>query len=328
MELNIVFTDSQYNDIGMLDNQSNIDFTCGLYTEENDFEIEIPYKYWNESLNKGSLIYSNSEVGGLVTGITSDTKNKKVRIHGVNWRGMLSKKVIYPPNGQAYFTTNCDIGVFLRNIVQGFDGLIVATDRTYGVNVTRNLRYQNILEGIEKTLSDVNYKLDITYDVDNRYAIVGASPISSNDEYEYSNDYGFNIIATNNDDGYNHCLCLGQGELENRQVAHVYRLSNGTYTQNKQVAIANGITGINERIIKYDNANAENLDELVNGGIDTLIKNCDTRQITISDVDNLDIGDKVSAKERITDISIIRTITQKIYKGYLNNLKVTYKVGE
>jgi len=288
----------------------------------------MPYGSWNESLNKGSLIYSNSEVGGLVTGITSDTKNKKVKIHGVNWRGLLSKKIIYPPNGQAYFTTNCDIGVFLRSIVQGFDGLIVATDRSYGVNVTRSLRYQNVLEGIEKTLADVNYKIDITYDVVNKCAIVGASPISSNNEYEYSNDYGFNIVATNNDDGYNHCLCLGQGELQDRQVAHVYRLSDGTYTQNSQVAIADGVTGINERVIKYDCANAESLEELVNGGIDLLNNNCDTRQISISDVDDLDIGDKVSARERITGISIIRTITNKIYKGYLDNVKVTYKVGE
>ena len=313
--MDFIYTGNDLVDISYLDRQMELDMEIGSYlsSSRNDFELTVPYSVWNPKFNEGSIIYDNDETneyGGRIQGITSDTANECVALYGYTWRGLISKKYVVPPSGQAYYQARGDANDFLRAILDDqFDGLIIGSTELCGVEINRDLRYVNMLEAIEKTLADVGLKLKITFDIQNKCAVCSAAPIVNySNDTELNNDYGYNLVAKAIKNGYNHVICLGQGELIERTVMNLYRLSNGNITQNESEAIADGNVGINRRTMLYDYSSVESEEELLQGGIDQLNENQDTNTLEISNVENVDIGDIVGAKDRITGIYMQKQI--------------------
>ena len=333
--MDFIYTGNDLVDIDYLDRQMELDMEIGSYlsSSRNDFELTIPYSIWDSKFNEGSIIYDNdetSEYGGRIQGITSDTANECVTLYGYTWRGLISKKYVVPPSGQSHYQARGDANDFLRAILDDqFDGLIIGLSELCGVEVNRDLRYVNMLEAIEKTLGDVGLKLKITFDKRNKCAVCSAVPITNySNDTELNNDYGYNLVAKAIKNGYNHVICLGQGELTERTVINLYRLSNGNITQNESEAIADGNIGINRRTMLYDYSSVESEDELLQGGIDQLNENQDTNMLEISNVENVDIGDIVGAKDRITCIYMQKQIISKVLTGYVDNIDIEYKVGD
>lgn len=333
--MDFIYTGNDLVDIDYLDIQMELDMEIGSYlsSSRNDFELTVPYSVWNSKFNEGSIIYDNdetSEYGGRIQGITSDTANESVTLYGYTWRGLISKKYVVPPSGQSHYQARGDANDFLRAILDDqFDGLIIGSTELCGVIVNRDLRYVNMLEAIEKTLGDVGFKLKITFDIENKCAVCSAVPITNySNDTELNNDYGYNLVAKAIKNGYNHVICLGQGELTERTVINLYRLSNGNITQNESEAIADGNIGINRRTMLYDYSSVESEEELLQGGIDQLNENQDTNTLEISNVENVDIGDIVGAKDRITGIYMQKQIISKVLTGYVDNIDIEYKVGD
>ena len=341
--MDIIYTDRQLNEINYLDERVYIDLEIGTYLSDskNDFEITIPADQWDSNLDKGSIVFENdinSEFGGRIQGKTSNTASNKIIFYGYTWRGLISKRYIKPAPGKAYYFARGDANEFLRNILDAeFDGLIVGASEDAGVEVNRDLRYVNMLEGIEKTLSDIGYRMKITMVVDQnsqgkissrKFAVSAVPIIDHSDTKEYSNDAGYSLVAKDIENGYNHCICLGQGELTERKVVELFKLSNGMITQDEDLAVMDGIIGLNRRTMLYDYSSVESLDELINGGIDKLNENSDTKSLQISNVDNVEIGDIVGARDRITGIYMQKQIESKILSGYMNRIKIQYKVGD
>lgn len=333
--MDFICTENDLVDIGYLDRQMELDMEIGSYlsSSRNDFELTVPYSVWNPKFAEGSIIYDNNETneyGGRIQGITSDTANECVTLYGYTWRGLISKKYVVPPSGAAYYQARGDANDFLRAILDDqFDGLIIGANELCGVEINRDLRYVNMLEAIEKTLADVGLKLKITFDIQNKRAVCSAVPITNySNDTELNNDYGYNLVAKAIKNGYNHVICLGQGELTERTVMNLYRLSNGNITQNESEAIADGNVGINRRTMLYDYSSVESEDELLQGGIDQLNENQDTNTLEISNVENVDIGDIVGAKDRITGIYMQKQIISKVLTGFIDNIDIEYKVGD
>lgn len=332
--MDFICTENDLVDIGYLDRQMELDMEIGSYlsSSRNDFELTVPYSVWNPKFAEGSIIYDNNETneyGGRIQGITSDTANECVTLYGYTWRGLISKKYVVPPSGAAYYQARGDANDFLRAILDDqFDGLIIGANELCGVEINRDLRYVNMLEAIEKTLADVGLKLKITFDIQNKCAVCSAAPIVNySNDTELNNDYGYNLVAKAIKNGYNHVICLGQGELTERTVINLYRLSNGTVTQDESLAIADGNVGINRRTMLYDYSSVESEEELLQGGIDQLNENQDTNTLEISNVENVDIGDIVGAKDRITGIYMQKQIISKVLTGFIDNIDIEYKVG-
>lgn len=332
--MDFIYTGNDLVDIDYLDRQMELDMEIGSYlsSSRNDFELTVPYSVWNSKFNEGSIVYDNdetSEYGGRIQGITSDTANESVTLYGYTWRGLISKKYVVPPSGQSHYQARGDANDFLRAILDDqFDGLIIGSTELCGVEVNRDLRYVNMLEAIEKTLADVGLKLKITFDIQNKCAVCSAVPITNySNDTELNNDYGYNLVAKAIKNGYNHVICLGQGELTERTVINLYRLSNGNITQNESEAIADGNVGINRRTMLYDYSSVESEEELLQGGIDQLNENQDTNTLEISNVENVDIGDIVGAKDRITGIYMQKQIISKVLTGFIDNIDIEYKVG-
>ncbi|MFR1054110.1 MAG: hypothetical protein ACLSFB_06500 [[Clostridium] scindens] len=82
--------------------KANIDFEVGEDEKDsiNDFEVEFKRYYWTGNITYGCRMFSpNTEFGGIVREISTDTRANTVIVNGYTWRGMLAKKDYYSGTG-------------------------------------------------------------------------------------------------------------------------------------------------------------------------------------------------------------------------------------
>lgn len=328
--MDLIYTDVNYKEIGFL-KKCDIDFELGSFatSSKNDFQITMSIDQLPQEIEYGSLIYElGTEVGGMVIGIGSDTSINKAYIYGVTWRGMLNRKNILPPPGQGYYLARGDANEVICELInEQFDGLIVGSSRTSSIDVNHDFRFTQLGAGIEKMLSRAHARMNIqSLKINDILCVfVSAVPINNfSNEIELNNDYGINMIAKKTKSGINHVICLGKGELTERTVIHLYKLENGVITTDS----TNAIKGIDENVLVYDYSSAETEDDLIEGGKKKFDENCDEESLSIKITENVEIGDIVSARERITSIYMQKQVTQKVIKGYIDRVNIDYKVGD
>ena len=255
------------------------------------------------------------------------------------WNNQEQAKKIYNQLNEMKKTTDTydDLVSSLNDLDETYDYVKETEDTDFKEALDQDYElFEKHLNDFEKTLDDVGLKMKVETkeykDFSNatkRQVVVSAVPIINNSEVtEYSNDYGYNLVAKDIKNGFNHCVCLGQGEMTERTVIHLFRLQNGLITQDEDLAIKDGITGINRRTMIYDYSSVESVEELIQGGIDQLNENSDTKSMEISNVDAVDIGDIVGARDRVTKIYMQKKIVSKIVSGYIDKIKIEYKVGD
>lgn len=327
--MELIYTDVNGKDIGTFSKRTQIDFEIGLNDTKNDFTITMPIEDYDNRIKKGSIVYSDTEIGGIVVGLESNTKTRKVTLYGGNWRHIIGQQVIIPAPGADYFEFNGDIAQLLSVLLdQYFGGYIVADSQLTGTTVNAQFRYTNKLFGIETALQNVGYRLSVTFDPEDVKAIVKAVPIETLNK-EYSDDYyNVSLVVKDIHDGVNHMIALGRGELAERMIYECWRLSDGSITENEAEAIADGVTGINVRTYVYDYPSAEDMDVLKESAIEKFNDNADTVSFDISNVNDADIGDFISIRERIIGLSMIKKVKSRLYKGYLDNIKVSNNIGD
>lgn len=328
--MDLIYTDVNYKEIGFL-KKCDVDFELGSFitSSKNDFQITMSIDQLPKEIEYGSLIYElGTEVGGMVIGIGSDTSISKAYVYGITWRGMLNRKNILPPPGQGYYLARGNANKVISELInEQFDGLIVGSSQSSSIDVSHDFRFTQLGEGIEKMLSRFNARLNIkSYKInDILQVIISAVPINNySNEIELNNDYGISMIAKKTKSGINHVICLGKGELTERTVIHLYKLENGTITTDS----INAIKGIDENVFVYDYSSAETEDDLIEGGKKKFDENCDEESLSIKITENVEIGDIVSARERITSIYMQKPVTQKVIKGYIDKVNIDYKVGD
>lgn len=327
--MDLIYTDTDYNEIGYL-KKCEIDIELGLHSSsKNDFQITMAIDELPKEIEEGSIIYEyDSEFGGIINGIGADTSLNKAYIYGICWRGKIAQEIIEPPPGQAYYNARGEANKALSDLIDSrFDGLITTSTKMTDIIVNRDFRFTNLLEGIEKMLSNAGARLKIEAkrNDDKIKVIVSAVHVTNySNEIELNNDYGIAMIAKKIKNGVNHVICLGSGELTERTVIHLYKLKNGTVTTDS----TNAIKGIKQNTIIYDYSSAETEDDLIEGGKKKFAENADQESLEIKINMNVEIGDIVAARERVTGIYMQKAITQKIVKGYIDRTKIEYKVGD
>lgn len=143
------------------------------------------------------------------------------------------------------------------------------------------------------------------------------------EKYEYSDDYGMKVILENDSSGINHLICLGRGELAQRTVVDLYVDAEGNIGD-KQVFFHE------KEIAKtFDYSNSTTEEELKEKGIENLEKNKSKNTIsaTFQKLD-VDVGDLVGGKNRLTGRTVKETVTKEIVKIKNGIETITYKVGE
>lgn len=329
--MDLIYTDKNYKEIGYL-KKCEVDFDLGSFinsSSTNDFQITLPIDNIPKEIDEGSLIYEvGTEIGGIVNGIGADTSLGKAYIYGITWRGMLQNKNIIPLPNQAYYIVKGDANIVIKELIDNqFDGLIVGTSELSNIEVNRNFRFTQLGEGIERMLADNFAKIRIkSAIIEDRIKVIISAIYQNNftNEIELNNDYGISLTAKKIKNGINHLICLGKGELTERTVIHLYKLKDGTITTDSEYSLQ----GLDERTLVYDFSSAETEEELINGGKKKFEENADEETLSIKIIEDVDIGDIVSARERITAIYMQKQVTQKIVKGYIDKVKIDYKVGD
>jgi hypothetical protein len=294
--------------------------------EENSYLSTCNSAEW-ETIEDGSRIYiPNTEYGGLFKRLESDTKKCTVAVGGYTWRGMLQNKIIIPPSGQDYATDSGELNAVIgARVSAALPGLFIGSSVPTGVTVNyRYNRYVTLYDGLKAMLKSVGYKMQISYDQEAARVVVEAVPITDySNQIEYSSDmnadYTMNMEAT----GINHLICLGQGELKNRTVVHLYVDGNGN------ISTTQTYFGVNEIVGVYDYAGATRAD-LIQSGTEQLAQevNKNTFSIELESEKDVAIGDIVGGRDYITGMKMTAPITTKIVTWRNGFEKTEYKLSD
>lgn len=196
--------------------------------DENDFECRVVRS--DHCCAQGYFIYAeDTEYGGIVDAIAVDTDSDEITYSGRTWHGILQGKVLCPDAGSDYLVLNGDANAVLQTIITriGLSGLFTAPGWVSGITIRDYQvdRYVYAYDAIRKMLRTFHAKLEVKWQ--NSMIVLSASPI-----YDYSQDEEFDASQVDFSlekkfRVVNHLICLGQGDLRDRAVIHIFTDENG-----------------------------------------------------------------------------------------------------
>ena len=302
----------------------DFDFDIG---NTNDFQINASYASWIPEIAIGYLIYiPGTEIGGIIKNISSATNTGNIYLKGYTWRGYLSKRFIRPPTGSDYYVANGELNNIIRSLVNIPNFVVPSIDTGITVNFQFD-RYCSVIDGIEKMLRTVGYRLGIQYVQSGRGGYVQVQAVKAGlfgDSIEYSQDSMIDFNSIDNQMGVNHLICLGNGELKDRIVVDLYADKDGNISQTKT------ISGIDEIVDTFDNSGAE-LETLIESGTNRLKENLSKKSFTVNikkTSTELFIGDVVTGQDYITGNKVKKPIIDKIVKRSNGVISIDYKIED
>lgn len=223
--MDLIYADEARKDIGVL-NEYSLDMAFGK--DENNFECVVDRE--SHCCKDGYFIYAEGEeYGGIVDEIKVDTQKDEITYIGRTWHGILASKVICPDTGQDYAVFDGDANAVLDQIIDrlSLNSLFTASSEVSGIDINAYQmdRYIPGYEGITKMLKAFDTKLHIRW-------WGGMVELSAVPRYDYSQDEEFDtsqvdFIIRRNFKPINHVICLGQGNLRERAVIHIFTDENG-----------------------------------------------------------------------------------------------------
>ena len=317
--MDLIYTNSKRVDQGVL---SAYAFDLSYGASENDFAIVIGTA--EAMLDYGSFVYmEGTEYGGIVDAKKVTTNSESITYMGRTWHGVLNSKIIEPNSGENYFTVSGDANEILALLIvrMGLSELFTAKNEAAGVDIGKYQfhRYCKGYDGIADMLSDHGLKLKMMWK--NQTVELSAVPI---DDYSKNPIDGDTTTVTveQHEKKVNHLVCLGKGELAEREVIHLY------VDQNGNIGDTQYYTGVDEVTDKYENSNTEDLRSDAVKRFKELRDN-DKAEITLpeNNVLTYDIGDIVEASDVQTGVSATASVTQKIVRISNGAISTEYKTG-
>lgn len=316
--MDLIYTDQGRIELGVIQN-FNVDFDT---TGNMDFQLTVGIQ--NNLLQGGFYWYiEGTEYGGRVDSYKVLTASNEIQYTGRNFRGILNTKVIEPPKGEDYKILSGTMSEVASTLISDarLGDLFVVDECDVEVSKYKFNRYIKTYDGLNALC--VAYGLVPSFKVqDGMVHIAFGKATDYSDENEYTqDDLSFTITKTYAN--VNHLICLGQGDMKDRTVCHLYADADGNISETQSLFGQDEITEI------YENTNAEDLAELKQEGITRLseLKNKDSFEVTASNLD-LKIGDIIGGIERVTNTYVAREIVNIIAKIDDYKVDLEYKVGE
>lgn len=317
--MDLIYTNSERVDQGVL---SAYAFDLSYGASENDFAMVIGTA--EAVLDYGAFIYmEGTEYGGIVDAMKVKTNSESITYMGRTWHGVLNSKIIEPNPGEKYYTVSGDANAILALLIDrmGLSELFTAKNEAAGIDILQYQfhRYCKGYDGIADMLSDNGAKLKIVWK--NQTVELSAVPI---DDYTKNPIDGDTTALTVEQHGkkVNHLVCLGKGELAEREVIHLYADQNGNIGDTQYY------TGLDEVTDKYENSNTE---DLRSDGVKRFkdLRDNDKAELTLpeNNVLTYDIGDIVEASDVQTGVSATASVTQKIVRINNGAISTEYKTG-
>lgn len=223
--MDLIYADENRIDQGVMD-AYELDMAYG--SDENNFTCTIDRG--SHCCTEGFFLYvEGEEYGGIVDKVKVNTEKDEITYSGRTWHGILEKKIICPEDGQDYAVFDGEANKVLQTIIDRIDlgDLFEASTEDTGIQIQafQMDRYIDAYTGICKMLKDADAKLNIIWK--NKKVVLSAQL-----RQDYSQDEEFNTAQVDftiekNYRPVNHIICLGQGDLKNRAVIHLFCDENG-----------------------------------------------------------------------------------------------------
>lgn len=306
------------------DTLNDIDPIMGTYIDisigkENTFLVKVARQKWRQEMTFGNVVYiKNTEYGGIIGEVDSDTSADEISLQGYTWRGMLDKKIIQPPSGQDYRKVSGELNQVIGTLISGqFGDYFLVSQADTGVTVSNYQfdRYCTLLSGVVKMLKSVGYRLQIRYiqQEEGQPAYIELAAVQIDDlsqQIELSQDSRLNFNFKNVKNGVNHLVCLGKGELQDRQVINLYVQENGS------IGTTQYYTGLQEIAATYEDTSSDSA-ELQEKGTEKLqeLMNHTEFSMDVASLDmDVEIGDIIGGRDYITGMYAAKPVGQKIYR--------------
>ena len=318
-ELNLIMISTSMHEYAAI---TPISFECEVGTGDasNDFELR------GYDVFRGGVYIPGTEYGGLIE-CPEDTTGEDLHTYkGWTWRGLLTQAVVSPPDGEDYYTASGDLHEIMSGLVTDrFSGLFTVPDTLTGVTANFQAdRFCTVHEALTDLCEENGYKLVIeAYKSDTVKVELRAEPITAI-AGTYNEDNRLSLTFADNQMGINHLICMGSGELKDRQRVDLYVDQNGNIGSTKYH------TGLYEREQYFDYPNAESITELTKQGKKRLkeVMSKKTLQINrITDVE-MDIGDIVTGKHTVSGTSVSAPIDRKSFAYSGGIVRLEYHVKE
>lgn len=294
------------------------------------FSVQIARSYWRPELTFSRLIYiMGTEYGGIIGEVLTDTTLDYVELKGLTWRGRLAKKIIQPPTGSDYRTVSGELHTVMKSLIEPeFDGLFIVSQEDTRVSVTNYQfdRYCTLYDGLVKMLKSVGYRLKLSFRREQGepgYLFIEAVPIVNySNRIELSRDCRLNYTMDDKRDGVNHLIVTGKGELQDRNVLHLYVQKNGSIGKSQYY------TGLQEIAEVYENTSTET-DELEEASREKLqeLMNKKTFKMDVAALGiDVDIGDIVGGRDYLTGLYMAKPVENIIYELINGVESKTYKL--
>lgn len=305
--MDLIYTNPDREDVGVL---SNYELDLAFGSDENSFECVVGQN--DHCCTHGSFLYvEGTEYGGIIDSIESKNSTKEVVYSGRTWHGILNSKVLEPDSGEDYLICNGEANAVISGLItrMTLQDLFVASDAASGITI-RNYKMNRYIagySGILKMLKTVDGKLQFRVQ-SNGKVLLSVVPVVDYTENGIDSDL-IDLDVKKTANTVNHLICLGQGDLSERLVVHLYADEDGNISRTQT------FSDLDDYVAVYENTNAESEDELVSGGIEKLkeLMQQDDLSVDVDEAgDPYDIGDIVGANDNITNIKIAVPVTKKI----------------
>lgn len=285
---------------------------------DRDFELSILASEYDERIQVGNRIFiKGTEIGGIIGEPHTDTSLDTLSLKGYTWRGLMEKKIIIPPSGQDRYTVNGELNTVLRNLIEPmFSGVFIVPEIDTGITISYEFeRFCTLLGGLTKMLRTVNYRLEIIYSEGepngNGWVEVSAVPITDySEQIELSQDSRLNFKMTDKQNGVNHLVVGGKGEMQDRNILNLYVQEDGSIGETQFYY------GIDEIAAFYENTSTdtEDLESKATEHLQSLMN----KQEFEMDVESLGldvaIGDIIGGRDYRTGMSMKKPLENIIVK--------------
>lgn len=223
--MDLIYTDEKRKDVGVM-MAYTLDMAYG--SDENDFECTVGRD--NHCCRVGCYLYVDGEdYGGYIDSIKVDTEKGDITYKGRTWYGILESGVICPPSGQDYAIFGGEANTVLGQIIEALRlGDLFSAD-TSGSGITINNyqmeRYVKGYTGIRAMLKSVYAKLRCRWHEGK--VILSAEPAADYSQDEEWDTSQVDYTVTKNYHPVNHMICMGQGDLKDRAVIHIFTDAHG-----------------------------------------------------------------------------------------------------
>ena len=311
--MELIYTDEACVDRGVLRFASG-DFSVGV---ENTWSLDVPLP---TPVSEGCLVYvDGTEFCGVVDDYETVTGSGVATISGRTVQGVLATNVICPPEGSDRLSVSGDanecIAAVLENVGLGLPFQVAAGES--GVRVDCELdRFVDAYAGIASMLDASGAKLVV--EVSGARVTLGAAPR----RVEVGYDGETSRVRVRRSRAVNHLVCLGSGELQEREVIHLYADEHGN------VGTTQRIFGMAHMAAVYDYNNADAA-ELRSEGEKKLseMQSADAASIDDAVAGAWDVGDVVGARFGDDGAVVSETVKEKIARVSGRSVVVEYKTG-